>query len=146
MTDTFTNPSTATGIDFKALNGSLLLISVAAVEEGIKTVHGDSSAIRANVVVLDGDSKGESIEDALIFPRVLQSQLRSNIGKKVLGRLGQGSAKPGQSPPWTLSEATDADKDAATRYLAYIADQHTAAPAPATAQPAPAAAAPTTPW
>ena len=47
--------------------------------------------------------------DTLVFPKLLQSQLRSQIGKKVLGRLGQGSAKPGQSAPWLLNEASADD-------------------------------------
>lgn len=137
MTD-FANPSTATGIDLKAMLGSLLLITVNGIEENIPTAYGPTSAVRADVVVLDGASKGETIDDTLIFPRVLQSQLKAHAGKsKVLGRLGQGTAKPGQSAPWILSEATDADKQAATAYLTYIASQQVAAPA---------AAAASTPW
>jgi hypothetical protein len=44
--------------------------------------------------------------------------LKSKLGEKVLGRLGQGVAKPGQSPPWVLHEANDADVKAGTEYLA----------------------------
>lgn len=131
MTD-FANPSTATGIDLKALLGSLLLITVHSVEEGITTTYGPSSAVRADVVVLDGSSAGETYDDTLIFPRVLQSQLKSHAGKsKVLGRLGQGVAKPGQSAPWTLTEATEADKESARKYLAHVASQQVTAPAKA---------------
>lgn len=113
----FAAPGTASGIDWKALNGSLLLIKPHSVEEGIKTVHGDSSAVRADVYVLDGEEKGEEYKDTLIFPRVLQGQLRSRIGQNVLGRLGQGAQKPGQSPPWLLSEATAADHEVGVAYL-----------------------------
>jgi hypothetical protein len=58
-----------------------------------------------------------------VFPKVLASQLRSSVGGKVIGRLGQGIAKPGQSAPWTLNAATDADKETGRKYLAYIATQ-----------------------
>lgn len=117
MTDPFASPGTAAGIDWKALNGALLLITPLAVEEGIKTVHGDSSAVRANVIALDGEKKGEEFNDTLIFPKVLQGQLRSRVGQKVLGRLGQGNAKAGQSPPWLLAEATEDDKKVGLAYL-----------------------------
>lgn len=113
----FTDPSTATGIDWKELHGSLLLFRVHGQEVGIKTVHGDSNAIRADVVVLDGDKEGEEFSDTLVFPKVLQSQLKPRVGQMVLGRLGQGHKKPGQSPPWTLSTATDEEKKVGTAYL-----------------------------
>jgi hypothetical protein len=112
----FNDPSTATGIDWKELHGSLLLFKVHGQEVGIKTVHGDSNAIRADVHVLDGDKDGEVFTDTLVFPKVLQSQLKPSIGGMVLGRLGQGHKKPGQSPPWTLAAATDADKATGRTY------------------------------
>lgn len=114
----FNDPSTATGIEWKPLLGSLLLIQVHGQEVGIKTVHGDSNAIRADVTILDGEQEGEVYADTLIFPKVLQSQLKPSVGKLVLGRLGQGNKKPGQSPPWTLSPATEADKALGTAHLA----------------------------
>ena len=113
----FAAPATASGIDWKALNGALLLISAHSVEEGIKTVHGDASAVRADVVALDGELKGEEFTDTLVFPKVLQGQLRSRLGQRVLGRLGQGNAKPGQSAPWVLAEATADDVALGTKYL-----------------------------
>lgn len=135
MSDEFNSPSTATGIDYKAINGALLLITVNGVEESIKTSYGDTTAVRADVVVLDGSSKGEVFGDTLLFPKVLVSQTRSQVGKKVLGRLGQGNAKPGQSAPWTLSEATDADKETARKYLAYVATHEVTTPAAPVEQP-----------
>ena len=117
-TSPFASPATASGIDWKALNGALLLIRPHSVEEGIKTVHGDSSAVRADVVVLDGVEKAEEYTDCLVFPKVLQGQLRSRLGQNVLGRLGQGNAKPGQSAPWVLAEATEDDVKVGTAYLA----------------------------
>ncbi len=114
----FNDPSTATGIDWKDLHGSLLLFKVHGQEVGIKTVHGDSNAVRADVIVLDGDKEGEAYTDTLVFPKVLQSQLKPSIGSMVLGRLGQGHKKPGQSAPWTLATATEAEKTVGRDYLA----------------------------
>ena len=114
----FATPATASGISWKDLKGSLLLITPHSVEEGIKTAYGESDAIRADVVILDGDQAGEEYADTLIFPRVLQSQVRSRIGSKVLGRLGQGNAKGNQDPPWLLAEATEADIAVGKAHLA----------------------------
>ncbi len=105
----FSTPSTATGITWADLKGSLLAIAVHSKETGIQTVHGPSNAIRADVTVLDGPKRGESYEDTLIFPKVLQSNLGPRVGELVLGRLGQGHAKKGQSAPWTLEDPTPAD-------------------------------------
>lgn len=119
--DEFRSPSSATGITWADLKGSLLLFKVHAVESGVSTVHGESDAVRADVIVLDGDAKGETYADALVFPRVLQAQIKSSVGGMVLGRLGQGEAKKGQSAPWLLAESAEADKAIARAYLAETA-------------------------
>lgn len=118
--DEFGTPSTATGIKWSDLNGSLLLITAKSLETDITTVHGPSNAVQADVVVLDGPDAGDEYIDTLVFPKVLQSNLKSAIGtgKRVLGRLGQGEKKAGQSPPWILTAATDADKATAREVLA----------------------------
>jgi hypothetical protein len=118
----FATPATSSSIDFQQLKGSLLMVKVIFLEEHIPTAvtkPGERSpAIRADVTVLDGPHAGEHYADTLIFPKVLQSQLRSRVGQLVLGRLGQGPAKPGQSAPWQLDAATSADEQVATGYLA----------------------------
>lgn len=119
----FAAPSAPSGgLDFKALHGSLLLIDVLAVEEHVPTVHtkpGEKSpAVRANVTVLDGDQANQTFDDTLIFPKILQSQVRAKVGEKVLGRLGQGTAKPGQSAPWQLDPATEPDVAKAEAWVA----------------------------
>jgi hypothetical protein len=68
--------------------------------------------------VVDGPGAGETFEDSLVFPKLLQSRLRSNVGRKVLGRLTQAPAKNGQNPAWDLEPATSADIAAAQAYLA----------------------------
>lgn len=121
MSDPFKAPSSAAGIEWKTLKGALLLVKVHGIEAEINTVHGASSAVRADVIVLDdkGESDaGTSFADTLVFPKVLQSQIKGSVGGMVLGRLGQGEAKKGQSAPWMLSEATEADKNIGREYLA----------------------------
>lgn len=113
------------GITWADLKGCLLLIEPISVETDINTSYGMSDAVRANVVVLDGEEKGERYDNTLVFPKLLQSQLSSKIGQKVLGRLGQGQQKPGQSPPWILSEATEQDQQVG---LAYLQSNETAQP------------------
>lgn len=97
------------GIDWNNFSGKLFVVEPLEVEKGIKTVHGESDAVRANVYVLLGKNKTEEFEDTLIFPRVLQSQTRRQIGSVVVGRLEQGEAKRGQNPPWVFAEASAAD-------------------------------------
>lgn len=131
----FAKPSAPSGgIDFKTLNGALLVVDVLSVEEHVPTVHtrpGEKSpAVKADVYVLDGANAGEEFVDTLIFPKILQSQLSRNVGQKVIGRLTQGTAKPGQSAPWMLAEATDTDNAAGETWLA-----KRTSPALASAQP-----------
>lgn len=119
MTDPFASPASAGGgIQWADVKGALVLVEVLSVETGINTAFGATDAVRANVAVLDGDKKGEVFNDTLVFPKVLQGQLKSRLNQKVLGRVGQGQAKPGQSAPWLLEEATDADKKVGMDYLA----------------------------
>lgn len=118
MSQDFAAPSTAEGLKWAGLKGSLLIIKVHGYEPEINTVHGTTSAVRADVIVLDGEQAETTYSDTLIFPKVIQSQVKSQIGGMVLGRLGQGQAKKGQSAPWTLDDATEADKGVARAYLA----------------------------
>lgn len=105
----FAVPGEAVGFSFEEHNGDLLLISPHGVEEGIVTSFGEKEAVRATIRVIDGDDAGTIYDDSLVFPKVLIGQLRSKLGEKVLGRLMQGLAKPGQKPPWKLTEATSGD-------------------------------------
>jgi len=117
MTSPFATPAAASGIDWSELNGRLLVIEPSEIVKDINTNFGVTDAVRANVTVLDGTEPGKKYDDTLIFPKVLQSQLNSRIGQKVLGRLGQGQAKPGQSPPWMLNPATPEDEQKAVAFL-----------------------------
>lgn len=118
----FSAPGTASGISWDTYKGHLLLFTVDRLETGVKTSLGDKDAIRADVAVLDGPDAGEIITDTLVFPRVLIGQLKAKVGGgKVLGRLGQGEAKPGQNPPWKLSDFTEADAELAKAHLSKTA-------------------------
>ncbi len=131
MSSMFANPSTpGDGIKWADHLGHLLLIDVLEEVAEIKTSFGDTTAIRANVTVLDGGDG--TYDDTLIFPKVLQSQLRRSVGAKVLGRLSQGTAKPGQSAPWMLQAASEEDTAKAE---AWVRANQPATTAPASAAP-----------
>jgi hypothetical protein len=116
-------PSSGEKLDLNALNGALLHITVHELVKGIDTSFGVTNAVRVDVAVLDGDHKGDTYDDTLIFPRVLQSQLSQDIGDSVLGRLGKGEAKPGKSAPWLLQAPSAADLKIGEKYEAYAATQ-----------------------
>lgn len=117
MSDPFDDPGEpGSGINWTTLANRLLLFSVHSVEQGINTAYGVKDAVRADVVVLDGPNAGEQFANTLVFPGVLISQLKTKVGRQVLGRLGYGQAKAGQQPPWKLEAASDAEKQAATHY------------------------------
>jgi len=144
MSDNPFAPPSATGGGFSPADhaGRLLLIIPTSIERGIKTAYGESDAVAADVAILDGEHSGTTFESSLIFPTVLRSQLSRQIGQKVLARLGQGTAKPGQSPPWVLQEADDDDVEVGKRFLDHdlgkkfvVACAGVTAPTPAAAEP-----------
>ncbi len=116
--DEFSSPAAATGIQWASYEGRLLLFTVNAVESDINTRFGNSDAVRATVDVLDGPDEGEGYADTLVFPKVLQAQLRPSVGGRVLGRLTKGNAKPGQNPAWRLDDPTEDDKAVARKFIA----------------------------
>lgn len=119
MTDQFDGPGSANGISWSDYEGRLLLITPHENDVVMNTAFGESTAVRADVVVLDGPGAPDEVSDTLIFPKVLQGQVKGNAGtgRMNLGRLGKGQAKPGQSAPWMLGDPTDADKDVARAYI-----------------------------
>lgn len=119
----YDDPFDAPGGDlfsWESHHGRLLLITPHSVEREIKTRHGDSDAVRADIVVLAEPGTGPVLEvwDTLIFPRVIQSRVRGQIGsgRMTLGRLGQGEPERG-NPPWILLDPTEADRATARAYL-----------------------------
>jgi hypothetical protein len=142
------------GDQFKAaeLVGSLVLIYVLELREDVTTSFGPADAIAADIHVLQGPGAGDSYKNTLIFQKALIGSLRGAIGgDPVLGRVGQGTAKPGQSAPYILHPYTDADAAVATAWIQANqkpfqapATNGQAAGPPAVAAPSPAAATPAT--
>lgn len=122
MSEMFDTPGSANAIQWKDLNGALLLFTVTGQEFDMPTKFtkpGEKGAdpVRVDLIVLDGPQSGETYEDTLVFPRGLIGQLKSKVGSRVLGRLGQGQAKAGQDPPWLLTAATPEDEKVARAAL-----------------------------
>lgn len=115
----FQQPSQGDRFNANELLGSLCLFYVHEVRTGINTTFGEKEAIACDVHVLDGPHGGEVLENALIFQGALIGSLRGAAGgDPVLARIGNGVAKPGQKPPFILSEFTDADAKLASDYIA----------------------------
>jgi hypothetical protein len=125
MTDPFDGPGSGNdAFQPKTHLGDLLLITPDKIVPNVVTDYGVSDVTEADVAVLDGDMKGTTYTKTYIFAKFMQSQLRSKLGGgQVLGRLGQGEAKKGQSPPWQLESPTEEDRVIARKYLAYIESQ-----------------------
>jgi hypothetical protein len=128
---TFASPSTGGGTVLKPadVEGHLLVVEPIEFIENMTTSMGESDAV--SVTVHDITAQ-ETFESVLWFSRVLVGSLKGRIGQKVLGVMGKGEAKPGQTAPWVLKDASGEPKavKAATDYLvANVANQLTPAAA-----------------
>lgn len=131
MSDDFVSAAPPSGgITWEDQKGKLLVVEPLSVETAIKTAFGESDAVKANVHVITGPGESEDYLDCLVFPKVLIGQLRNRLGSRVVGRLNTGQAKPGQSAPWLLDEATEDDLQKAREWLAKRAPAVTSAQAP----------------
>jgi len=115
----FDNPGTTTSIKWADHEGRLVLIW--PKEEKPFEYDGETkNVIEARVVILDAPG-GTPVEysNTVIFPKVMQGQVRGNIGRgrPNLGRVGKGEAKPRQSPPWILIDPNENDKQLAVKFL-----------------------------
>ena len=131
----FPPPAAGGGSDVRPadLEGHLLIVEPQEYCESIPTSMGDKDAVR---VTIHDVTESTTHEDVLWFPKVLVGSLKGRIGQKVLAVLGKGTAKPGQSAPWVLIDATteaDAVK-AATAYLDSIAGNTFTAAVPEVAE------------
>lgn len=117
----FDSPSS--GVKITEFEGALLLLTPVEHRENISTSFGPADAVVADVAVLDGKDAGQTHPGTLIFQKALMGQLRPKVGtgRMVLGRLGKGVAKPGQSAPWVLAEPTEQDKQRARDHLTKVA-------------------------
>lgn len=114
--------------------GNLLIFFPTEVRRGIKTSNGDSDAVAcARVVNLD---TGRVLHNTLIFGTALVPNIGGGAPDGiVLGRLGQGEGKPGQSKPWILQPHDEADLQRCHAWLAQDAQGNVGQPQ---AQPGPA--------
>ena len=114
----FTSPGTTSSADVKPadLEGHLLVVEPQEYVENIPTSMGDKDAVRVRIHDI---SEQVTHEDVLWFPKVLVGSLKGRVGQKVLAVLGKGTAKPGQSAPWVLIDATSQGDaiEAATNYI-----------------------------
>jgi len=128
----FTAPaSNSEGVKVADLNGHLLIVTPIEYKTGINTVNGITDAVEVDIVDLDTNEEHKSL---LWFNVALRNALKPLIGNKVLGRIGQGAAKPGKNAPWILLDATS-DATAVAKANAYIAGG-IKAPAPVATTPA----------
>ena len=118
--DNFSQPASGSKFRPADYQGKLLLVWPTEHRTGIKTDYGDSDAIAARVVVLDGDDGYEEHDNVLFFQSALIGTLKPSVGnsKPVLGRLGRGTSKPGQSAPFILTPFTEEDAQSARTYFA----------------------------
>jgi hypothetical protein len=117
MTDMFDGPAEQARItDYE---DDLLLVKPLEIEKDIRTAFGDADATVSDVTVLDGDHAGREHRGMLIFQKALQGQLSDRVGtgRMLLGRLGKGTAKAGQSPPWLFFDPTEEDRETARAWI-----------------------------
>ena len=112
----FAAPSQGGSVRPADLDGHLLIVEPIEYVQSISTSFGDKDAIRVNIHDVTEEA---SHDDVLLFGTALIGSLKSQLGKRVLGVLGKGTAKPGQAAPWVLDDATGDAKavKAATAYL-----------------------------
>jgi len=113
------------------VEGHLLVVEPLEYVPTMVTAFGESDAVRVTVHDINDQSTHESV---LWFSSALVGSLKSSIGKRVLAVMGKGQAKPGQSAPWVLVDASGNPQavTAATAYLTGQVAQTMAAPAPTT--------------
>jgi hypothetical protein len=121
VADPFASPSA--GVKITEYKGRLMLVTPLEYVTGISTKFGESDAVDADVVILDGEEKGERLDNVRIFQGALIGVLKGRIGKQVgmvLGRLGTVPNKKDTEgkPVWVLEQPTEDDKQVARDYLA----------------------------
>lgn len=89
--------------------GHLLIVKPVEFLPDFETSNGLRDAIRVDVCDLNATNPaggyGVVYRDALWFGRVLVSGLRRQMGELVCGWMAQGVGKPGQNPPFQLTDA-----------------------------------------
>lgn len=119
--DVFGGPASASGVKITEFEGQLLLFWPNEYEEDIETAYGSKDAVRGRLVVLDEKTpmQSEAHDNIRLFQARLIAQTKPLVGvRPVLGRLGKGEAKKGQSEPWMLLDPSEDDKNVARAFIA----------------------------
>ena len=133
MSITFDSPTSAGGVVSPSdVEGHVLVVEPVEYVAEMTTAYGTTDAIRVTVHDI---TEQTTTEEVLWFSGVLVSSLKSKIGKKVLGVMGKGQAKPGQSAPWVLVDVSG-EKDAVDAATAYLTGKVEAEIADGSANPA----------
>ena len=105
------------GLKLKDLEGCLVVMRPTGPPENMTTAYGEGSYTPAEVLVVKGAAElaDGTWHELWVFPKAVQGQLRSAAkhNQPIVGEVGKGTAKPGQSPPWLLLDTDQAGLDAA---------------------------------
>jgi hypothetical protein len=98
------------------VEGHLLVVEPLEFRQGMQTSMGESDAVLCRVHDI---TEQTTHDDVMWFSRVLVGRLSKRIGQRVVGVMGKGEAKPGQTAPWVIVDASSEPKavKAATDYL-----------------------------
>ena len=100
----FDAPATGGGsIKPADVEGHLLVVEPTEYVPSIATSFGEKDAIRVTVHDI---TASETHDNVLLFGTALIGSLKTQVGKRVLGVMTKGTAKPGQAAPWVLEDAT----------------------------------------
>lgn len=136
MSIPFTAPASAgEGVAAADVDGHILVCEPLEYLTDVTTVHGPKDAVRLTVHDITDQ---QTYEGCMWFGGYLVGSLKGRIGQKVLGIMGKGTAKPGQSAPWVLTDLSTNEQAvaAATAYLTAQTAASLAAPAAPAAAPA----------
>jgi hypothetical protein len=113
----FASPAAGSVLKPASVEGHLLVVEPEEYIERMTTQMGESDAVRCTVHDI---TEGQTHESVLWFSTILVGSLRTRVGQKVLGVMGKGVAKPGQTAPWILVDAIGqtAALEAARNYMA----------------------------
>lgn len=108
----FSQPDAGEQIKLKEFSGRLVVVTVRAHETGIvtrftKTGETDE-LVKVTMIEVDGPQPG-TVHEGAVFGSIVY-RLSSEAGRDpVVGRIGQGQAQNGNSPPWQLQPFNEAD-------------------------------------
>lgn len=88
--------------------GAAVLVRPTEWIESMKTVNGDTSAIRADWIVLNGENQGAVRSNSLVFNAVVRNTLKNVLDGPLpffVGVVTEGAAKPGKNPPLVFATA-----------------------------------------